>query len=770
MGPHAGGAKAPSNPTRNSIELEYFSTLSNQTLLNPRVIVRHHIAMTHSMQISSLGFSVCLSLLLATTACELQPRPKHDAGASGGEGGSAGAAGSAGHGGTGGVGVSGTSTGGPAGQGGQGGAGGQGGDGAPLCGDGVIASDEGCDDGNTQAGDGCGANCSIESGYACNGEPSTCADIDECALDLDDCHANATCSNTPGSFTCTCVPGYSGDGVVACIDDDECTNGGNDCALNATCTNLPGSFTCTCDLGYVGDGVSCACPAGMLDCDGIESNACEVNPLSNANHCGACGTSANDGNPCTMDGCVGGMPAHTNVALHVACGSSLACNGAGACLTANGSPCVADTDCAIGFCVSNLCGGPPCSTGSQCSSHICDNEVCLPAQPPNGPLDWVTVVLAKEPNVQNYFPISLDVSTMVARDDGGVTLLGKASGWQLLYFGPVLVAAAWTVSPTFDAHFDSGGAVTGGQMYESFYLTGYLEMAPFPAGGGGGYARYDADNHLSCGTQLWAPGWFHGFGVGLPEAFGGAGGHVTIGTSIPCKWDPLKNVDYGDGMPVSDPRLVTYTPLGAVLMNMPRSAFPSGAIMVGPVGELYFPSGNTLTKYSPQGVLQWTQSFSQISAPIWDVDMAGNVLLAFNFSGMVDIGLGPMTSVGTSDLALVKIDANGNAVWQRQFGGVGFDQNIIAMKRTGISEFAVQTAISGAIDLGDGPWVGPMVLAKFDAMGNFSWHVDYAGTAEFLSGNASGEVFMGSDGQTFDLGWGPPLVGKQGFILAKYGP
>ncbi len=37
-------------------------------------------------------------------------------------------------------------------------------------------------------------------------------DIDECALNLDDCDANATCSNTPAPFSCACNAGYTGDG------------------------------------------------------------------------------------------------------------------------------------------------------------------------------------------------------------------------------------------------------------------------------------------------------------------------------------------------------------------------------------------------------------------------------------------------------------------------------------------------------------------------------------------------------------------------------
>ena len=36
--------------------------------------------------------------------------------------------------------------------------------------------------------------------------------MDECAIDSDDCVDAATCMNTAGSFTCTCPPGYSGDG------------------------------------------------------------------------------------------------------------------------------------------------------------------------------------------------------------------------------------------------------------------------------------------------------------------------------------------------------------------------------------------------------------------------------------------------------------------------------------------------------------------------------------------------------------------------------
>ena len=38
-------------------------------------------------------------------------------------------------------------------------------------------------------------------------------DVDECLNNLDDCAVSiATCTNTQGSYTCACNPGYEGNG------------------------------------------------------------------------------------------------------------------------------------------------------------------------------------------------------------------------------------------------------------------------------------------------------------------------------------------------------------------------------------------------------------------------------------------------------------------------------------------------------------------------------------------------------------------------------
>ena len=49
-------------------------------------------------------------------------------------------------------------------------------------------------------------------------------DIDECTRTLHNCyHPNVTCVNTVGSFSCTCKPGFEGDGITIC-EGKELTN------------------------------------------------------------------------------------------------------------------------------------------------------------------------------------------------------------------------------------------------------------------------------------------------------------------------------------------------------------------------------------------------------------------------------------------------------------------------------------------------------------------------------------------------------------------
>lgn len=43
-----------------------------------------------------------------------------------------------------------------------------------------------------------------------------CPDVDECDLGLHDCHPEAVCTNTHGSYSCQCKRGFIGDGKITC--------------------------------------------------------------------------------------------------------------------------------------------------------------------------------------------------------------------------------------------------------------------------------------------------------------------------------------------------------------------------------------------------------------------------------------------------------------------------------------------------------------------------------------------------------------------------
>ena len=94
--------------------------------------------------------------------------------------------------------------------------------------------------------------CECMAGY----EGENCLDINECGLGAP-CLANGVCTNTPGSYTCTCAVGFKLDDSNMCVDIDECTEMSTLCDEHATCTNIIGGYECDCNDGYGGDGTFC---------------------------------------------------------------------------------------------------------------------------------------------------------------------------------------------------------------------------------------------------------------------------------------------------------------------------------------------------------------------------------------------------------------------------------------------------------------------------------------------------------------------------------
>jgi cysteine-rich repeat protein len=164
---------------------------------------------------------------------------------------------------------------------------------AVLCGDGtVVPGAEGCDDGNTTAGDGCSATCTIEEGFSCVGSPSDCeaecsdgivASTEDCddgnRIDGDGCGAGC---NVEDGYACSGAPSVCdavcGDGEL--LGAEACDDGNTEAEDGC-------SATCAVEEGF-------ACTGEPSECDGI----CGDSLIRGTEGC-------DDGSRASGDGCAG---------------------------------------------------------------------------------------------------------------------------------------------------------------------------------------------------------------------------------------------------------------------------------------------------------------------------------------------------------------------------------------------------------------------------------------------------------------------------------
>ncbi|MBN2015545.1 DUF4215 domain-containing protein [Candidatus Dojkabacteria bacterium] len=115
------------------------------------------------------------------------------------------------------------------------------------CGDGVIQIDEECDDGGTGGGDGCSSVCTIESGWNCSSEPSSCTEIcgDGIVVGTEECDDGGTLNGDGCSSTCTNETGWDCGGEPS------------------VCTMQNGMVCDTLTFNYTGAGQNYVIPSGV---------------------------------------------------------------------------------------------------------------------------------------------------------------------------------------------------------------------------------------------------------------------------------------------------------------------------------------------------------------------------------------------------------------------------------------------------------------------------------------------------------------------------
>lgn len=174
----------------------------------------------------------------------------------------------------------------------------------------------------------------------------------------------------------------------------------------------------------------------------------------------------------------------------------------------------------------------------------------------------------------------------------------------------------------------------------------------------------------------------------------------------------------------------------------------------------------------------WTRVFgdgqSQYARAV-AVDPAGSIIVAGDFYGTVNLGLGTLTSAGDRDVFLAKYTAQGGASWSRRVGAVG-DQMVNGLALDGIGGPIITGSFEGAVDFGAGavPADGYDGFALGYSSGNiYQWSVTFGGpgeqTGRALAVDASGQVFLaGTFEGSVDLGAGMlTSSGGSDMFLAK---
>jgi hypothetical protein len=128
------------------------------------------------------------------------------------------------------------------------------------CNAGVCVGSNACGPNASTCTPGTPNKCTCKTGFVDNGAGACVSAADEC-LSSKVCSPNATCtdaSDAAGDFTCTCKPGFAGDGK-ACTAVDPCEH--NPCGDGrGTCTaGSEGKYSCACKAGYVAAGNTCIC-------------------------------------------------------------------------------------------------------------------------------------------------------------------------------------------------------------------------------------------------------------------------------------------------------------------------------------------------------------------------------------------------------------------------------------------------------------------------------------------------------------------------------
>jgi len=151
------------------------------------------------------------------------------------------------------------------------------------------------------------------------------------------------------------------------------------------------------------------------------------------------------------------------------------------------------------------------------------------------------------------------------------------------------------------------------------------------------------------------------------------------------------------------------------------------------------------------------------------VDDRGDFVVTGFFEGDVDFGDGPISSEGYTDVFVVKRDATGAHVWSVGFGDAGQYSTGLGVAIDADGCVVVTGKFGGEIDFGGGPLVArgssDVFVVKLDADGEHLWSRRFGGEDVDIGS----DVAVDDDGNVFLTGQFRELVDFGGELLASAG-
>ncbi|MBK8259047.1 MAG: nucleotide-binding protein [Polyangiaceae bacterium] len=134
-----------------------------------------------------------------------------------------------------------------------------------------------------------------------------------------------------------------------------------------------------------------------------------------------------------------------------------------------------------------------------------------------------------------------------------------------------------------------------------------------------------------------------------------------------------------------------------------------------------------LASFDANGTALWSKQFGNNVAQVAnavDVDSVGNVALAASFAGKINFGGGDLTSAGGNDIAVAKFTSGGMVLWAKRFGANGAD-NARGVAFDPFGAVLMTGDFTGSVDFGGGALASAggtdIVVAKYDALSAHVW-------------------------------------------------